>query len=148
MWRAMAWSVAGLHSSRTTKKRSKRDMMGGEMATFALSVLERSYLRILLGCVCMCGCVWTGGVQVWCFCVCVCGGGGEGNKWCAGIEASPHLHRHLSIHTWTRHPRMPPYRPKMGLAAARMEVRALSVAWMPALVMEMVCCSIASWMAT
>lgn len=41
---AMAWSVAGLHSSRTTKKRSKRDMMGGEMATFALRVLLRSYL--------------------------------------------------------------------------------------------------------
>jgi len=34
------------------------------------------------------------------------------------------------------------------LAAARIEVRALSVAWMPALVMEMVCCSIASWIAT
>ena len=29
-----------------------------------------------------------------------------------------------------------------------MEVRALRVAWMPALVMEMVCCSMASWMAT
>jgi hypothetical protein len=29
-----------------------------------------------------------------------------------------------------------------------MEVRALRVAWMPALVMEMVCCSMASWIAT
>jgi len=27
-------------------------------------------------------------------------------------------------------------------------VRALSVAWMPALAMEMVCCSMASWIAT
>ena len=35
------------------------------------------------------------------------------------------------------------YRPKTGLAAARMDARALSVAWMPALVIEMVCCSIA-----
>jgi hypothetical protein len=56
MWRAMAWSVAGLHSSRTTKKRSKRDMMGGEMATLALSVLERSYLLVVVvvggGCLC------------------------------------------------------------------------------------------------
>lgn len=39
------------------------------------------------------------------------------------------------------------YRPPMGLAAAKMEVRALSVALTPALVMEMVCCSMASWMA-
>ena len=40
------------------------------------------------------------------------------------------------------------YLPPMGLAAARMEARALSVALTPALVMEMVCCSMASWMAT
>ena len=40
------------------------------------------------------------------------------------------------------------YLPPMGLEAAKMEVRAFNVAWMPALVMEMVCCSIASWMAT
>ncbi len=40
------------------------------------------------------------------------------------------------------------YRPPIGLAAARMEARALSVAWMPALEMEMVCCSMASWIAT
>ena len=40
------------------------------------------------------------------------------------------------------------YRPPTGLAAARMDVRALSVAWIPALVIEMVCCSIASWIAT
>jgi hypothetical protein len=32
-----------------------------------------------------------------------------------------------------------------GLAEARMEVRALRVAMMPAFVMETVCCSIASW---
>ena len=36
------------------------------------------------------------------------------------------------------------YLPKTGLAAARMEVRALRVAWMPALVMLIVCCSMAS----
>lgn len=40
------------------------------------------------------------------------------------------------------------YLPEIGFAAARMEVRALRVALTPALVMEMVCCSIASWMAT
>ena len=40
------------------------------------------------------------------------------------------------------------YLPPMGLAAASMEVRALSVALTPALVMEIVCCSMASWMAT
>lgn len=34
-----------------------------------------------------------------------------------------------------------------GLAAARTEVRALSVVVMPALAMETVCCSITSWMA-
>ena len=36
----------------------------------------------------------------------------------------------------------------MGFAAARIDVRAFNVAWIPALVMEMVCCSMASWMAT
>ena len=36
----------------------------------------------------------------------------------------------------------------MGLAAARIDVRALRVAWMPALVILIVCCSMASWMAT
>ena len=40
------------------------------------------------------------------------------------------------------------YLPPTGLAAAKMEVRALSVALTPALVMEMVCCSMASWIAT
>ena len=38
------------------------------------------------------------------------------------------------------------YRPPMGLAAAMTEHLALSEATMPALVMEMVCCSMASWM--
>ena len=36
----------------------------------------------------------------------------------------------------------------MGFAAAKMDVRAFSVALMPALAIEIVCCSIASWMAT
>lgn len=40
------------------------------------------------------------------------------------------------------------YLPIIGLAAARIEVLALSVAWMPALVIEMVYYSIASWIAT
>ena len=40
------------------------------------------------------------------------------------------------------------YRPPTGLAAASTDARALSVAWMPALAMLIVCCSIASWMAT
>ncbi|KAH3667549.1 hypothetical protein OGATHE_003072 [Ogataea polymorpha] len=40
------------------------------------------------------------------------------------------------------------YLPPIGLAAARIEVLAFNVAWIPALVMEIVCCSIASWMAT
>ena len=40
------------------------------------------------------------------------------------------------------------YLPLFGLAAARIEVRALSVAWIPALAIEMVYCSIASWIAT
>ena len=39
------------------------------------------------------------------------------------------------------------YRPNMGFAAARIDVRAFNVAWIPALVMEVVCCSMASWMA-
>ena len=36
------------------------------------------------------------------------------------------------------------YLPSTGFAAARIEVLAFSVAWMPALVMEIVCCSMAS----
>ena len=36
------------------------------------------------------------------------------------------------------------YLPLTGLAAARMEVRALRVAFTPAFVMEIVCCSMAS----
>lgn len=36
------------------------------------------------------------------------------------------------------------YRPPVGLAAAKIEVRAFSVACIPALVMLIVCCSIAS----
>ena len=40
------------------------------------------------------------------------------------------------------------YRPKRGLAAAKILVLALSVAWTPALAMDMVCCYIASWIAT
>lgn len=36
------------------------------------------------------------------------------------------------------------YLPPAGLAAARMDVRAFSDAWMPALAIEIVCCSIAS----
>lgn len=42
---AMASSMEALHSSRMTKKRSKRDMMGAEMSTLALRLLVRSYLR-------------------------------------------------------------------------------------------------------
>ena len=40
------------------------------------------------------------------------------------------------------------YLPCLGFAAARIAVRALRLAWMPALVMDIVCCSIASWIAT
>ena len=36
------------------------------------------------------------------------------------------------------------YRPAIGLAAAKIDVRALSVALIPAFVILMVCCSIAS----
>ena len=75
-------STDSLHSSRMTKKRSKRDIIGALILTFALSVVFRLYL------------------------------------------------------------------PPTGFAAARMLVRAFRVAWMPALAMEMVCCSMASWMAT
>mmetsp|Transcript_6381 Transcript_6381/g.13925 ORF Transcript_6381/g.13925 Transcript_6381/m.13925 type:complete len:253 (-) Transcript_6381:1012-1770(-) len=39
------------------------------------------------------------------------------------------------------------YREKAGLAAARTDVRALSVVVMPALAIETVCCSITSWIA-
>ena len=39
-------------------------------------------------------------------------------------------------------------RPNTELAAASTEQRELSVVVMPALAMEMVCCSMASWMAT
>ncbi len=38
--------------------------------------------------------------------------------------------------------------PEGGLAAASTEVLLLSMVVMPALAMEMVCCSMASWMAT
>lgn len=40
------------------------------------------------------------------------------------------------------------YLPPTGFAAARMDTRALSVAWMPALAIEMLCCSMLSWIAT
>jgi len=40
------------------------------------------------------------------------------------------------------------YLPRTGFAAARMLTRVLSMAVMPALAMLMVCCSIASWIAT
>lgn len=40
------------------------------------------------------------------------------------------------------------YRPKIGLAAARMLVLAWRVAWIPAFAMEIVCCYMASWIAT
>ena len=40
------------------------------------------------------------------------------------------------------------YQDLMGLAEARMEVRALRVAMMPALAMEAVCCSMVSWRMT
>lgn len=40
------------------------------------------------------------------------------------------------------------YLPNMGLAAARIDVLALSVAWIPALAMDIVYYSIASWIAT
>ena len=39
------------------------------------------------------------------------------------------------------------YLPYSGFAAARIDVRALSVVEMPALEIEMVCCSMTSWMA-
>jgi hypothetical protein len=40
------------------------------------------------------------------------------------------------------------YLPYTGLAAARIEALALRVAWIPALAIEIVYCSIASWIAT
>lgn len=40
------------------------------------------------------------------------------------------------------------YLPYTGLAAARIDALAFSVAWIPALANEMVYCSIASWIAT
>jgi hypothetical protein len=40
------------------------------------------------------------------------------------------------------------YLPMIGLAAARIEVLAIRVAWIPALASEIVYCSIASWIAT
>jgi len=40
------------------------------------------------------------------------------------------------------------YRPCIGLAAAKIEALAFKVAWIPALVMLIVCCSMASWIAT
>jgi len=39
------------------------------------------------------------------------------------------------------------YRPYRGLAAARIEVRAFNVVDIPALEIEIVCCSMTSWMA-
>ena len=40
------------------------------------------------------------------------------------------------------------YLPMIGFMAAKMEHLALRVACIPALVIEMVCCSMASWIAT
>lgn len=40
------------------------------------------------------------------------------------------------------------YLPFIGFAAAKIEALALSVAWIPALAIEIVCYSIASWIAT
>ncbi len=40
------------------------------------------------------------------------------------------------------------YLPNTGLAAAKIEALAFKVAWIPALAMEIVYCSIASWIAT
>lgn len=40
------------------------------------------------------------------------------------------------------------YLPKRGFAAARMLVLAFRVAWTPAFAIEIVCCYMASWMAT
>ncbi len=40
------------------------------------------------------------------------------------------------------------YLPKIGLAAAKILVLAWRVAWIPALAKEIVCCYIASWIAT
>lgn len=40
------------------------------------------------------------------------------------------------------------YLPNIGLAAANIDVLALSVAWIPALAIEIVYYSIASWIAT
>jgi len=40
------------------------------------------------------------------------------------------------------------YRPNMGLAAASTLVRAFRVACTPAFAIDIVCCYIASWMAT
>ena len=75
---AMLKSSLSFFSSKMTKKRSKRDIIGAEMSTLYRRDLVRSYL------------------------------------------------------------------PLLGLAAAKIEVRALSVAWMPALAIEMVYCSMAS----
>jgi hypothetical protein len=78
---AILRSSTSFFSSKITKKRSKRDIIGGEMLTLNFRGLERSYL------------------------------------------------------------------PKVGLAAAKIEVLALSVAWIPALAIEIVYCSMASWIA-
>lgn len=40
------------------------------------------------------------------------------------------------------------YRPNIGLAAAKTLVLAFKVAWTPAFAIDIVCCYIASWMAT
>jgi hypothetical protein len=62
-----------------------------------------------------------------------------------------HTRTHTHTHTHTRTSLVDlvsSQRPKTELAAARTEVRELRVVVMPALATEMVCCSIASWMAT
>jgi len=40
------------------------------------------------------------------------------------------------------------YLPILGLHAANTDDRAFRVQWIPALLMEIVCCSMASWIAT
>ena len=78
MCSAIFISSSSFFSSKITKNRSKRDMIGAEMSVLNLRVLLLSYL------------------------------------------------------------------PHFGLAAARIEERALSVAWIPAFAIEIVYCSIAS----
>ena len=54
----------------------------------------------------------------------------------------------VGINSMLLSPRESSHRPKTLLAAARTEHREFSVVVMPALAIEMVCCSMASWMAT